>query len=361
MQFLRGDKVSMHISNVLQRLASNKTSSLGEIARKQNARYPATAPKHSINYALDPEGQTVIEIPLDNPASRNGAQVLLHTRNAENDRVSLMFTYSRDGQLLTQSTVNHEKAETRRVLQNFEKGLKPFPSRRDPLKISSTSPLNKTVVLSKPHAAVSTRNKTLEEIGTVQNWWEELQKSAGYKDRVPMAMAADFLVSKGVAKSRDRARQLLGAGKGRTHIDFDVFRELMYRGVLRNAIKYIYGEIQKKKPQNDSSALPEFMQIANYKKDLLMKAFDPTDPQYKQGLQIFDALKKHRLKLAPESTSAAKEKSVETAPRRTRHICALLRPRRTEGETEDPMQIIERYKKLVSTKPEVNEYMVYHG
>ncbi len=358
MRFMRGDKVSMHIGRVLQRLDERRADAIKEVAHGECREICAARPKRSINYVLDRGTDTVLEVPLD----RNG-EVLLHTRNEANQRVSLSFTYTADGQLTSQGLVTRE-AE---VLRHFESHLRPYRTR-------TGNPVH-DLSASKQKDVFTAKNRTLAEIRAVQEWWGELESRAGCGGRVPANAVADFLVSKRIAIGRDKAKQLLGATKGGL-IDFGVFRDLMYRGVLRNAIRYICGEVGK---QGKEKKLPEFMRISNYKKRFLMKAFDPEDPQHGQMSRVLSALKprppKEDLSLA--GTAVAKIRETERKPDvtkkataiRKRRAASVLRTSKADSRAiseaycnvpplEDPIQIIQGYKKLVSMRP---EYLVYNG
>eukprot|EP01022_Parablepharisma_sp_SALTPOND_P016317 TRINITY_DN2379_c0_g1_i1.p1 TRINITY_DN2379_c0_g1~~TRINITY_DN2379_c0_g1_i1.p1 ORF type:complete len:487 (-),score=66.70 TRINITY_DN2379_c0_g1_i1:2762-4222(-) len=346
LKFMRGDKVSMHISEVLRGIVEQRESYLKRaFAKNAASKKSPELPMKSISYKINEKDNAVIEVPLENKAESR--KVILHTCNAENEEVALHFVYDKEGNLMEEVAVNQSKEDARHVLQNFEKALKPLPEKR---RLASVP--RKTIQHPRQNF-----NKTLEEIHVIQKWWREIEKKAGYKEEVPINIVADFLVLKGIGANRDKAKQLLGSTykQNKRYVDYTEFKELLYKGVFRNAIKYIYTEVKGQK--NEEEKLPEFMQISNYKKKLLMTAFDSTNPQHQQGIQIFHTLRKQHAKATPQAIVN------ESVSRRS--FGPTKRNVQIQAESSDPpsdhMAIMKKYKQLISARPELHEFLVYNG
>lgn len=376
LKFMRGDKISMHISSILKGIREKNDEIFDNNDKNVGEKTPRMQ-KKSISYKIPEIKNTFIEIPVNSKKN----QVLLHTVNNENENISMHLSYDNEGNLISKKSINHTRNYASKIMSNFEKSLEKQNIITVPHKPGEKMPPN--IPNSKPHKL----NKTLEEIKIVQDWWAELEKKTRAREYIPLNDVADFLVEKTVAPNRDKAKLLLLANKNEDngvpnkYVDFMEFKQLMYKGIFRNAIKYIYGEV---KESSKSENLPEFMQIANYKKKLLMTAFDPDNPQHQQGIQIYNTLKKQYEKTnnsiftkynlpnldlteptIPLSLNKQDKYHEKCIPGKISSNLYSFRKKQEENkmreELIDQKSIMQKYRELISEKPEINEFLVYHG
>ncbi len=141
-------------------------------------------------------------------------------------------------------------AESKRVMKNFVSILKPYPGPSPPL-----FPLPMRTVEGTNRKRISTRKllpdtisppPEAEEIRLVEQWWQELERTAGYKGKASFSAAARLLVAKKVTRSEGRAMQLLKkAAANKDQTDFDVFRQLFYKGIFQKAVKRVCAEARQ--------------------------------------------------------------------------------------------------------------------
>ena len=315
--FMKGDKISMHISKILRRIA-DKNICLNET---ENAK----SPNRSINYKVADGNGTVIEIPLE----PNNQKIILHTNDSQNKKITMHFTYDKEGNLLEEKAI--DKSKSKKAKQEEIEKL--------------------------PCVQKNAGESAMEEINIIKDWWSEMERKSGYKEDIPINIVADMLVEKNVVDNRDKAKQLLGSTFRHTKslIDFIDFKQLLYKGVFRNVIKNLYTQVKEQR-SNEESKLPKFLQISNYKKRMLMTAFDSSNPRYKEGVKIFERLKVQYEKMGKLPVIQSTE---EDAPKPK--IKSKQQNVKADGNLSDYIDIMKKYKKLISTHPEYNEFLVYHG
>jgi len=241
LRFMRGDKVSMHISKVLHNLI-----------------------EHKLNY------EHPYSISITKPSTAIIAKKYLK-RNI--------------------SSLHKRKDVSKRPVTAYQ-----WDTRIDNRPFSAHRPLTAEKQRSCIRMNLTEKgkmNKTIEAIRMIESWWMEIEKKAEYKEDIPINVAADVLVSKGIGGSRNKVKQWLGCSveHNKKCVTYSEFKNLLYKGVFRNAIKYIYEEIREDARKNGKD-LPEFMKMSNYKTKLLTTAFDTNNPQYQEGMKIFDRLKR---------------------------------------------------------------------
>jgi hypothetical protein len=317
--FMKGDKVSMHISKILRQIA-DKQLSMSETCSGMEY---GMLPKRSINYRVGDGSGTVIEVPLE----VNSQKVILHTNNSQNKKIAMHFMYDKEGNLVEENPLDKSKKVREKEVEKL------------------------------PLVQKNAGESALEEINIVKDWWSEIERKSGYTEDIPINIVADMLVEKGVVNNRDKAKQLLGntLKHSKPLIEFIDFKQLLYKGVFRNIIKNLYTEVKEQRGKEEAK-LPKFLQISNYKKTMLMTAFDPTNPRYQESVKIFERLKIQYEKMgklpviqlteevAPKPKAKSKQQNVKV-----------------DSNLSDYIDIMKKYKKLISTHPEYNEFLVYHG
>ena len=276
LNFMANDKITTHISNILRRIIDKKE--MFNIIPCKSNNIISESPKKSLNYKVPNTDGTIIEIPLFNEP--DSQKVILHSNNSQDEKISMQFIYNNKGNLIDQKIAKISKKENNQSPNTFVKMLKPQTKNQSVNYIERKS----------------SSKKINEEIKVIKGWWAEIEKAAGYKEDIPINIVADLLVSKSLVENRDRAKQLLGSTvkHPKQYVDFSDFRELLYKGVFKNAIKDICQELELQHHNNtEELKLPKFLQISNYKKKLLMTAFDPSNPNYKQGSKIFEIGRAH--------------------------------------------------------------------
>eukprot|EP00826_Nyctotherus_ovalis_P014468 TRINITY_DN14034_c0_g1_i14.p1 TRINITY_DN14034_c0_g1~~TRINITY_DN14034_c0_g1_i14.p1 ORF type:complete len:537 (-),score=141.09 TRINITY_DN14034_c0_g1_i14:133-1743(-) len=334
LSFLKGDKVTAHVSKVLKQIVDcginhkevkitkptvdKKTSFNGNTAEskdRNSTKNNMKSPSKSINYKVGDSNGTVIEVPLE----KGSEKVIVHTSSGKG-KVAMHFVYDKEGNLVEGKVVGKGKGE------------------------------------KLPEIQKNSGENAIDEINAVKDWWSEIERKSGYKEDIPINIVADSLVEKNIVDHRDKAKQLLGSTlkHSKPFIDLTDFKQLLYKGVFRNLVANLCREV-KSRSSSEEGKLPEFLRISNYKKRLLMTAFDPANPEYKQGVKIFERLKTQyeRMGKLPviewEEEPVVKGKSKE----RVGNV--------KEKAQGDYIEIMRKYKKLISTHPEYNEFLVYNA
>lgn len=200
-------------------------------------------------------------------------------------------------------------------------------------------------------------SRTVKEIEVVQEWWEEVEQKAGCTDDVPIAVVTNFLIAKNLVKNSDQAKRLLGstAKNAKKVVNFNDFKKFLYRGVLRNALRYLCAEINKSiKPKE--AKFPEFVHIANYKRRLLMTALDPANPQHQQGVEVFDKLKKQYEKMGEHLVvggEGSDSRSRQSRVRKRQNYS--LSEKDYDDQLKSTTEIMQKYKKVVFAPPKFSE------
>lgn len=310
LSFLKGDKVTAHISKVLKQIVDKKMSFTGSTAESNNMK----SPSRSINYKVGDTNGTVIEVPLE----KGSEKVIVHT-NSGKGKVAMHFVYDKEGNLVEGKVVGKSEEKLPEIQKN-------------------------------------SGESAIDEINAIKEWWSEIERKSGYKEDIPINIVADALVEKNIVDHRDKAKQLLGntLKHSKPFVDFTDFKQLLYKGVFRNLVANLCREV-KNRSGSEEGKLPEFLRISNYKKRLLMTAFDPANPEYKRGVKIFERLKTQYERMGKLPVIEWEEEPVVKG--KTKERAGSIK----EKAQGDYIEIMKKYKKLISTHPEYNEFLVYNA
>jgi len=169
----------------------------------------------------------------------------------------------------------------------------------------------------------------LTHVERAQEWWDHIEKKAGYRDDIPVDIIVDLLVNKKIANNRINAKKIveITLRNNNEYVQFEDFKALLHSGVFTNALK----DGNKRTSVIRSSKLGDKVLITN---------LDNKSKKYKQGILLLEKLKKdfNEVMRFPSSSSKRKLKPI--------HRYSITNPKINSKDYDD---MIRKYKERLST------------